>query len=69
MPWNELYASLLQNTSLNMNDIMNMSIPQLEYILEGISKNNKKSETNSGSQEALDGADALEYLLQNNMKF
>lgn len=32
---------MLQNTSMNMRDVMDLSIPQVEYLLEGFKKNNE----------------------------
>lgn len=46
-----------------MKDVVNLSIPQLEYLLEGCSKNNKDTEQNSRKEDALEGADAIKYLI------
>lgn len=40
--WNELVASIVSNTSMTVRDVQEMSYPELEELLEGISKNSKK---------------------------
>lgn len=64
--WDTLYASLLQNTSLNMKDIMALSIPQLEMLIDGISKNNQKAQEIIDGNETGDAKDLLTYLDNNN---
>lgn len=56
--WNELIASIVSNTSMTVRDVQEMSYPELEELLEGISKNSKKEkdmmdgiETREGSAE------------------
>lgn len=48
-----------------MNDVMNLTIPQLEYILEGCSKNNEEIEAreNGGTNQVYKDKDAIQYLL------
>ncbi|WP_270380876.1 hypothetical protein [Mitsuokella multacida] len=40
--WNELVASIVSNTSMTVRDVQEMSYPELEELLEGISKNSKR---------------------------
>lgn len=44
-----------------MRDVMELSIPQLEYILEGCKKNNE--ELNNSDAKTYSGADAIQYLI------
>lgn len=46
-----------------MNDVVNLSIPQLEYLLDGCNKNNKDIEKSSKNVDSLEGADAVQYLI------
>lgn len=46
-----------------MNDVVNLSIPQLEYLLDGCNKNNKDIENKANKTESLEGADAIQYLI------
>lgn len=46
-----------------MKDVVNLSIPQLEYLLEGCSKNNADIEKQSQEGRTLEGADAVQYLI------
>lgn len=59
--WDKLYASIVQNTSLTHEDVMNLTIPQLEYLLDGCEKNNKDNDNNSA--DTLEGADAIQFLI------
>lgn len=47
---------------MNMNDVMNLSVPQAEYLFEGF---NEINNDNSQNKEVLEGADAIEYLIKN----
>lgn len=58
--WDILFASMLENTSLNMNDILSLTVSQLEYILGGFTKKNKKAENNDSN--VLTGKAAIEAL-------
>lgn len=52
---------------MTTKDIMDLTIPQLEYILEGCAKNNKELEDtykNGGNGKPMEGADAIKYLIQ-----
>ena len=60
MEWKQLYASLLQNTSMNMNDILQLTVGQLEDLLDGIATNNK---TQGSGKEVLKDNDAIRYLM------
>lgn len=39
MTWSELLASIVANTSLTVRDINDMSYPELEELMDGMSKN------------------------------
>jgi len=60
--WKQLYGALLQNTSMNMQDILQLTIGQLEELLDGIAANNK-TDTSTGAKKVLEGTEALHYLL------
>lgn len=62
-----MYASVIQNTSLTMNDVVELSIPQLEYLLSGCEKNSKELEKASSGAKTLEGADAVQFLIDNEM--
>lgn len=63
--WNRLIAFLIQETSLTLQDIKQMSIPEIEATIEGINKNNKQQET----KEQLTGVDAIQALQKMKGKF
>ena len=46
---------------MTMKDVAELSIPQLEYILDGCYKNNK--DIGKDNVETLEGADAIQYLI------
>lgn len=48
---------------MTMKDVVNLSIPQLEYLLDGCSKNNKDIENGSSEHNTFEGADAIQYLI------
>lgn len=48
---------------MTMKDVVNLSIPQLEYLLEGCSKNNEDINKQSKDSNTYEGADAIQYLL------
>lgn len=58
--WDILFASMLENTSLNMDDILSLTVSQLEYILEGFTKKNQRVEDNDSN--VLTGTAAIEAL-------
>ena len=47
-----------------MNDVLELTIPQLEYILEGCKKNNEdlEKEMKGDNKQTLSGADAIQFL-------
>ena len=53
---------------MNMTDIMNLTIPQLEYILDGFKKNSEEMEKELNSKkpkgEVMQDADAIQYLIK-----
>ena len=53
--------SIIQNTSMTMRDVMELSIPQLEYVLAGCKKNNEEMQAQDSS--TYSGADAIQYLI------
>lgn len=64
--WRNLIASLVQNTSLTINDIENLRINEIEDLLEGINENSeelRKQYNNDGKVEQLEGDDAIRALL------
>lgn len=44
---------------MTMKDVQELSIPQLEYILDGCTKNNSDNK----DVQTLEGADAIQYLI------
>jgi len=57
----ESAVRLIQNTSMTMRDVMELSIPQLEYVLAGCKKNNEEMQAQDSS--TYSGADAIQYLI------
>ena len=53
---------------MNMNDLMELTIPQLEYILDGFKKNNDEMEKELNGKkpkgEVMQDADAIQYLIK-----
>ena len=49
-----------------MNDVLELTIPQLEYVLEGCKKNNEEmeKELNGNKSDTFTGADAIQYIAQ-----
>ena len=46
-----------------MKDVKELSIPELEYLLQGCNKNNKDMEKYTSSNKTYEGADAIQYLM------
>ena len=42
--WDELVASIVANTSMTVQDIKNLSYPELEGLMEGMSKNSEREQ-------------------------
>lgn len=42
---------------------MELSIPQLEYLLEGCSQNNQDVQNNTANKKVYEGADAIQFLI------
>lgn len=69
--WRNLFASIVSNTSLTMEDIGNLRMNQLEDLLQGMSENAEREKAeydrqmngDGGGQEILEGDDALRALL------
>ena len=49
---------------MTMKDVLELTIPQLEYILEGCKKNNEdlEKEMKGDNKQTLSGADAIQFL-------
>ncbi len=52
-----------------MNALLDLTLPQLEYLLDGFKKNNEEMEKELNGKrkpkgETLEGADAIKYLIQ-----
>lgn len=58
--WRKLYVGIMSNTNLVMSDILELTIPQLEDIIEEIIGDSQ--EKSSGDK--LVGMDAIKYLQQ-----
>lgn len=62
--WRNLFASIVQNTSMTMEDIGNLRINQLEDLLEGMNENAEAMEREmKGEKKPLEGDDAIHALL------
>lgn len=48
---------------MTLNDVFELSIPQLEYVLDGCAKNNKDVENATKNTKTLEGAEAVQYLI------
>lgn len=48
---------------MTTKDIMELTIPQLEYILDGCKKNNDDIEKQTKNENTYEGADAIQYLI------
>ena len=46
-----------------MKDVKELSIPELEYLLQGCNNNNKDMEKSTSSNKTYEGADAIQYLM------
>ena len=66
--WDCLIAGLLEHTSLSKDEILMLSVPEIEGILEGFRKNNSTEDTKGGSPDRLEDADALRFLIDNGGK-
>ena len=61
--WRNLFASIVQNTSMTMEDIGNLRINQLEDLLEGMSENAEELDRKiNGKNKPLTGDAALKAL-------
>ena len=64
--WRNLFASLVKNTSLTMQDIENLRINQMEDLLVGLSENAEKEQAalnGESTNGVLEGDDAIRALL------
>ena len=64
--WRNLFASLVKNTSLTMQDIENLRINQMEDLLVGLSENAEKEQAELNGESTngvLEGDDAIRALL------
>lgn len=59
-------AGLVANTSMTPDDVLELTIEQVEGILDGFRRNNSTEETKSSDR--LEDADALKFLLANGGK-
>ena len=55
---------MIANTSLNKNDILDLSIGEIESIIDGISRANGSETTKDSKQ--LNGSDAIVFLMKGN---
>ena len=60
-------AALVSNTSMTPNDVLELSIPELEGILDGIAFNNS-TENSGSSPDRLEDAEVLKFLISNGGK-
>lgn len=56
-------AGLLEHSSLSKDEILMLSVAEVEGILEGFRKNNSTDKTEGANR--LEGAEALKFLLSN----
>lgn len=66
--YNQLYAALAERTGMRPKDVNELSIAQVEGLLEGMADNNNVDGydgKSSGSSNKLEDSDALRYLLDN----
>ena len=62
--WRNLFASIVQNTSMTMEDIGNLRINQMEDLLEGMNENAEALEREmKGEVKPLEGDAAIRKLL------
>ena len=62
--WRNLFASIVANTSMTMNDIANLRINEFEELLEGMNENaDEQKRLLDGGHETLEGDDAIAALL------
>lgn len=57
-------AGLVSNTSMTPDNVLDLSVPQVEGILEGIQRLNSTDES-KGTTNRLEDADALKFILSN----
>jgi hypothetical protein len=62
-------AGLLEHTSLTKDDILMLSVPEVEGILEGFRLNNEVDDKgNSSNKPRLEDSEALRFLINNGGK-
>ena len=64
MSWEELTASIVANTSMTPTDIGNLSYPELEALLDGMTKNSEreKAQLEGGTTTKGDADDLLDFI-------
>jgi hypothetical protein len=62
--WDELVASIVSNTSMTVQDIKNLSYPELEGLMEGMTKNSEREqdELNGIQRKQGDATDFMEFM-------
>ena len=62
--WRNLFASIVANTSMTMNDIANLRVNEFEELLEGMNENaDEQKRLLDGGHETLEGDDAIAALM------
>lgn len=67
MSWEELTASIVANTSMTPTDIGNLSYPELEALMEGMTKNSERERQalEDGTTTKGDANDLLNFIGDN----
>ena len=55
----------MENTSLTKDDINNLSLVEVEGLLSGLSENHSTDNDSGNTSNTLEGANALQYLIDN----
>lgn len=71
MSWSEVVAGIIANTSMTPKDIGELSYPELEELLDGMSKNAErlKDEMEGVQRTRGDAQDLLEFIGKNGNSF
>lgn len=65
--WNKLFASIVSNTSLTLDDVKNLSVIEFEELLDGMNEYSKEVEEQMHGgikdKSKLEGKEGIDFLL------
>ena len=63
--WHKLYAAASEHLNIPPDKLIDYTIPQIEYLLEGWAENNKSPDDSSSEGKVIEGDAAIKFLMEN----